>query len=144
MNQNEHIYFTRSKMNTIQGSHTNNDPNIGITKPIKVYSLKTKISNHKSKSNKKSKSKKHRTKLKTNSKTISKTKIDIVNNIPDTIIIKEPPYKSTSRPFSLQNLFTKINKVSNDVESEEEINHIKVKNKKTKNIYKKKRRTGVL
>ena len=102
MNQNEHIYFTRSKkisdyMNTSQRVHTMDDPDRGITKPIKVHNLKTKISKHKSKhksksnkkyknkKNKNKKSKKNRIKLKTN----SKTKFDIVSNISDTIIIKE-------------------------------------------------------
>ena len=54
MGQNEHIYFTRSKMNTLQRTYTRDDSELGITKPIKVYNLKT---NHKSKSKSKSKSK---------------------------------------------------------------------------------------
>ena len=60
MGQNEHIYFTRSKMNTLQRTYTRDDSELGITKPIKVYNLKTKtyaLKNEKSKKRKQKKSK---------------------------------------------------------------------------------------
>ena len=169
MGQNEHIYFTRSKMNTLQRTYTRDDSELGITKPIKVYNLKTKtyaLKNEKSKKrkqkksklkSKKSKGKKNKTN--TNTKKKSKNINDIVNKKPDiakssdifvmgdeTSHIRSALGGSTHRQyrslqpsyFSLQNLFTKINKASNDVESEEDTNDIKVKIKKNKNIYKKK------
>ena len=46
--------------------------------------------------------------------------------------------------FSLENMFMKINKASNDVESEYDTADIKVKIKKNKNIYKKKRGKTIL
>ena len=51
MGQNEHIYFTRSKMNTLQRTYTRDDSELGITKPIKVYNLKTKTYTSKNQTN---------------------------------------------------------------------------------------------
>ena len=152
MNIKDHIYFTRSKMNTQNRSVHEDNSELGITKPIRVYSLKTIKNTSKPKI---SKTKKNKIKSKT-SKTkkykieskMSKTKYTSVDNIFQEIhndysnMSKSTPNhigkKKSSNMFSLENMFMKINKASNDVESEEEINNIKVKIKKTKNIYKKK------
>jgi ATP-dependent Lon protease len=150
MNIKDHIYFTRSKMNTQNRSVHEDNSELGITKPIRVYSLKTikntskpKISKTKknkikSKTSKTSKTKKYKIESK-----MSKTKYTSVDNIFQEIhndysnMSKSTQNrigkKQSSNMFSLENMFMKINKASNDVESEEE-----VKIKKTKNIYKKK------
>ena len=64
MGQNEHIYFTRSKMNTLRRTYTNDDSELGITKPIKVYNLKTKTYTSKNVKSKKRKQKKSKLKSK--------------------------------------------------------------------------------
>ena len=85
MNIKDHIYFTRSKMNTQNRSVHEDNSELGITKPIRVYSLKTIKNTSKPKI---SKTKKNKIKSKT-SKTkkykieskMSKTKYTSVDNI---------------------------------------------------------------
>ena len=143
MNHSEHIYFTRSKMNSSQSCHNKEDPELGITKPIKVYSLKSKkVASKKLTSNKNKTSKKDKTSnedknvdfININSKDDVSDQHTTNTTINPTIIQTDTIQYSKKTPFSLQSLFTKINSASKDDEEETDIN-MSIKKKKVKRIH---------
>ena len=120
MNHSEHIYFTRSKMNSLQSTYNKEDPELGITKPVKVYSLKSQTKSHKN------------TTLTKKNKNVATSTTSTINQTDHIDIIKRTP-------FSLENLFTKINSASKECITEEDAMSMNIKIKKNKtNRYKKK------